>query len=203
MRQCTPICPVFAFAVAVLTCGRIVLPITSSAGDLSVMSQIMSQISTTAATSLRFQAIFQVALKSYQKRTKKDLIAHPLASQLQLCDSSSALLAVLRGQVQEFDQACSGDERLTKWLVPHRERPVRIFCRRLRGHQSSKFRHMSQRKPSDMYFVGVFACESDLCRHRCLPFSEQPRVLRRAKIVSQSSSSASDSFSNGSKPIQR
>ncbi|KAH8988132.1 hypothetical protein EDB86DRAFT_2057846 [Lactarius hatsudake] len=118
MRQCTPICPVFAFAVAVLTCGRIVLPITSSAGDLSVMSQIMSQISTTAATSLRFQAIFQVALKSYQKRTKKDLMAHPLASQLQLCDSSSALLAVLRGQVQEFDQACSGDERLTKWLIP-------------------------------------------------------------------------------------
>ncbi|KAH9013104.1 hypothetical protein EDB85DRAFT_2296414 [Lactarius pseudohatsudake] len=82
------------------------------------MSQIMSQIPTTAVTSLRFQVIFQVALKSYQKRTKNDLIAHPLASQLQLCDSTSALLAVLRNQVQEFDQACSGDDRLTKWLIP-------------------------------------------------------------------------------------
>ncbi|KAH8990880.1 hypothetical protein EDB92DRAFT_732721 [Lactarius akahatsu] len=84
------------------------------------MSQIVPQIPTTAATSsgLRFQAIFQVALKSYRKRTKKDLIAHPLASQLQSCNSTSALLAVLRDQVQEFDRARSGDERLTKWLIP-------------------------------------------------------------------------------------
>ncbi|KAH9026622.1 hypothetical protein EDB85DRAFT_166004 [Lactarius pseudohatsudake] len=110
MRQCT----LLTFAVPALTCGRIVLPTTSSAGDISVMSQIMSQIPTTAVTSLRFQVVFQVALKSYQKRTKNDLIVHPLASQLQLCDSTSPLLAVLRDQVQEFDQARSGDDRLTK-----------------------------------------------------------------------------------------
>ncbi|KAH9034365.1 hypothetical protein EDB83DRAFT_2525174 [Lactarius deliciosus] len=59
-----------------------------------------------AAASSRFQDIFNAALKSYQKQTKKDLIAHPLASQLQSY------------QVQEFDQAHSGDERFTKWLIP-------------------------------------------------------------------------------------
>ncbi|KAH9053155.1 hypothetical protein EDB87DRAFT_286188 [Lactarius vividus] len=79
----------------------------------------MSQMPpTTATTSLRFQAIFQAALKSYQKQTKKDLIAHPLASQLQSCDSISAIVAVLQDQIQEFDQARSSDERLTKWLIP-------------------------------------------------------------------------------------
>ncbi|KAH9060227.1 hypothetical protein EDB87DRAFT_620626 [Lactarius vividus] len=78
----------------------------------------MSQISSTAAAASRFQDIFNAALKSYQKQTKKDIIAHPLASQLQSCDSISAILTVLQDQVREFDQAQSGDERLTKWLIP-------------------------------------------------------------------------------------
>ncbi|KAH9077552.1 hypothetical protein EDB83DRAFT_1490622 [Lactarius deliciosus] len=78
----------------------------------------MSQTPSTATSSSRFQDIFNAALKSYQKQTKKDLIAHPLASQLQSCDSTSAILAVLQDQVREFDRAHSGDERLTKWLVP-------------------------------------------------------------------------------------
>ncbi|KAH9164382.1 hypothetical protein EDB89DRAFT_2078084 [Lactarius sanguifluus] len=78
----------------------------------------MSQTTSAAAASSRFQHIFNAALKSYQKQTKKDLIAHPLASQLQSCHSTSAILAVLQRQVQEFDQAHSGDERFTKWLIP-------------------------------------------------------------------------------------
>ena len=80
----------------------------------------MSQTSATAAASSesRFQAIFQAALKSYQKQTKKDLLAHPLASQLQSCNSTTAILAILQDQVREFDKSRSGDERLTKWLSP-------------------------------------------------------------------------------------
>ncbi|KAH9052696.1 hypothetical protein EDB87DRAFT_1826064 [Lactarius vividus] len=78
----------------------------------------MSQTPSETAASSRFQDIFNVALRSYQKQTKKDLIAHPLASQLQSCDSISAIHAILQDQVREFDQAHSGDERLTMWLVP-------------------------------------------------------------------------------------
>ncbi|KAH9060260.1 hypothetical protein EDB87DRAFT_623194 [Lactarius vividus] len=78
----------------------------------------MSQTTSTAAASSRFQLIFNAALKSYQKQTKKDLTTHPLASQLQSCDSTSAIFAVLQEQVHEFDQAHSSDERLTKWLIP-------------------------------------------------------------------------------------
>jgi hypothetical protein len=78
----------------------------------------MSQTPATTAASARFQAIFQAALKSYRKQTKEDLLAHPLASQLQSCESTSAILAILQDQVREFDKSHNGDERLTKWLSP-------------------------------------------------------------------------------------
>ena len=80
----------------------------------------MSQTPATTANSSSspFQAIFEAALKSYQKQTKKDLIKHPLASQLQDCDSTNAILAILQDQIRQFDESHSGDERLTKWLGP-------------------------------------------------------------------------------------
>ena len=84
----------------------------------------MSQTSILAESPSRFQAIFQTALESYQKQTKKDLLAHPLASQLKVCDSTAAILAILQDQVQEFDKSRSGDERLTKWLSP----TVNVLC---------------------------------------------------------------------------
>ena len=74
----------------------------------------MSQVATTSTASSRFQAIFDAAVKSYEKQTKKDLLVHPFASQLQSCDSTSAILTLLQNQVREFDQAHSSDERLTK-----------------------------------------------------------------------------------------
>ncbi|KAH8990842.1 hypothetical protein EDB92DRAFT_729072 [Lactarius akahatsu] len=74
-------------------------------------------MSQTPSKAARFQAIFNAALKSYQKQTKRDLAAHPLTSRLQSCDSTRAILGVLQDQVREFDQTC-GDDRLTKWLSP-------------------------------------------------------------------------------------
>ncbi|KAI9436476.1 hypothetical protein H4582DRAFT_2130027 [Lactarius indigo] len=65
-----------------------------------------------------FQSIFHASLKSYERRTKKDLLSHPLATRLNSCDSPAAILAVLQDQVQEFEQSRSVDERLTKWLDP-------------------------------------------------------------------------------------
>ena len=80
----------------------------------------MSQTSSANAASSesRFQAIFQAALKSYQKQTKQDLLTDPLATQLQSCESTTAVLAILQDQVREFEKNSEGDERLTKWLGP-------------------------------------------------------------------------------------
>jgi hypothetical protein len=78
----------------------------------------MSQTTITTETSSRFQALFQAALKSYQKQTKADLLAHPLVSQLQSCDDTAAIVAILQDQLRDLDESRSGDERLTKWLNP-------------------------------------------------------------------------------------
>jgi hypothetical protein len=78
----------------------------------------MSQTRHNPTSSSNFQVIFNNALKVYKRRTKKDLLAHPLASQLQDCHSYSSILIVLQQQIQELDQSQTSDERLTKWLDP-------------------------------------------------------------------------------------
>jgi hypothetical protein len=78
----------------------------------------MSHSHLTASSSNNFQLIFNNALKAYEKHTKKDLLAHPLVSQLQACNSPAAILVVLQQQVQGLDQSRSGDGRWTKWLDP-------------------------------------------------------------------------------------
>ncbi len=78
----------------------------------------MSHTLPTSTSSSNFQLIFNNALKAYERRTKKDLLAHPLAARLQTCDTHSSILAVLQQQVQELNQSQNSDERLTKWLDP-------------------------------------------------------------------------------------
>ena len=78
----------------------------------------MSQILSTTASSPSFETIFKEALEEYEKKTKKDIASHPLAAQLKSCDSPSAILAILRAQVQASDKSQIADERLTKWLDP-------------------------------------------------------------------------------------
>ncbi|KAH9016666.1 hypothetical protein EDB83DRAFT_227963 [Lactarius deliciosus] len=78
----------------------------------------MSQTLPTASSSSNFQAIFCASLDTFKKKTKKDLLAHPLMVQLQTCNTPTDILAVLRTQVQQFEQSTSGDDKLTKWLSP-------------------------------------------------------------------------------------
>ena len=75
-------------------------------------------VNPTSSSSSNFQAIFSAAVKAYEKRTKKDLLTHPLVCQLQACNSPSSILAVLQGQVDDLDHVRESDERLTKWLTP-------------------------------------------------------------------------------------
>jgi hypothetical protein len=77
-----------------------------------------SKTPTTTASSSDFKGIFEKALKAYNKKTKQDLTAHPLSTQLQGCDSPAAILNILQDQVDQFKQSRSGDERLQRWLNP-------------------------------------------------------------------------------------
>ncbi|KAH8986042.1 hypothetical protein EDB86DRAFT_3083079 [Lactarius hatsudake] len=78
-----------------------------------------TQSSSPAATSSsNFHSIFVAALIAYEKKTKNDLLKHPLAAQLRSCTSSADILALLRDKVEEYDQSKSRDERLSSWLNP-------------------------------------------------------------------------------------
>ena len=78
----------------------------------------MSHAHAAASSSSKFQLILNNALDKYKKRTKNDLLAHPLAAQLQSCNSPSAILSALQQQLQGLDQSRSSDERRSRWLDP-------------------------------------------------------------------------------------
>ena len=82
------------------------------------LPSLMSQNRSTTNSSTKFQVIINGALKVYNKRTKDDLLLHPLATELQNCESPTDILTVLQQQVQGLDQSRSGDDRWTKWLDP-------------------------------------------------------------------------------------
>jgi hypothetical protein len=67
------------------------------------------------STSSNFQLVLDNALKLYKKRTKNDLLKHPLAHRLQFCNSPASILTVLQEQVQQLNQSQRSN---TKWLDP-------------------------------------------------------------------------------------
>ncbi|KAN0105540.1 hypothetical protein V8E52_010945, partial [Russula decolorans] len=78
----------------------------------------MSTAPSTSTSHSKFVPIFNAALDSYKRKTKKDLAKHPLLSSLQSCDSPDAVLAVLRDQIPAFNQSQNRDDGLTKWVIP-------------------------------------------------------------------------------------
>ena len=61
--------------------------------------------------------VFDTALKSYKKKTKKNLKDHDLFKQLENCDSPASILD--KFQATQFDPSqTESDDRLKRWLVP-------------------------------------------------------------------------------------
>ena len=84
--------------------------------EIKSMSQVQNTPSTSSLSN--FQSIFNAAVDRYETKTKSKLLIHPLAAQLQSCDSPAAVLSLLQGLVQQFDQGRSSDERFRSWLNP-------------------------------------------------------------------------------------
>ena len=79
----------------------------------------MSATNQTAGISTdSFTAIFNIASTEYQTLTGNHLDTHPLATQLETCDSPEAISNVLRTQAQAFSKFRKGDEKLMTWLDP-------------------------------------------------------------------------------------
>jgi hypothetical protein len=86
--------------------------------SLSLAPGSSSKTPTATASYSNFKVIFEKALEGYKKKMKQDLAAHPLATELQACDSPAAILTILQGQVEQFNRSQRGDERLQRWLNP-------------------------------------------------------------------------------------
>jgi hypothetical protein len=189
------------------------------APDIALTPSTMSEAHTTALAS-NFQLIFNSALKTYEKRTKKDLLAHPLAAQLQDCDSPSAILAVLQLQVQVFDQSQSRNDRWIRWLDPT-VNVLYAFSETIgEGVSLVSLSNELIKDLSDIYLAGIFTRESDICWSRDPPFSthlfrylacgylistflRQPRMFAQAKTPLWTFSSGSKAFSDVSKSTSR
>ena len=136
----------------------------------------MSDSHLAAASSSNFQLIVNDALAAYEKRTKKDLLTHPLASQLEACNSPSAVLAVLQQQVQGLDQSRNSDDRWTKWLGP----TVNILCTLSDtlgegvGLVITSARELFRDLPSYIHVAGILTSETNICRSWCSSLSAHP-----------------------------
>ncbi|KAH9016658.1 hypothetical protein EDB83DRAFT_227112 [Lactarius deliciosus] len=161
----------------------------------------MSQMPPTASSN--FQTIFYASIKEYEKKTKKDLLVHPLMVQLQTCNSPTDILAVLRTQVEQFEQSTSGDDKLTKWLDP----TVNV----LYAFSAALGEGVGLVNPIlTMLLRSSLSFRISRCSHLPRSFSPvpesffwRPRMSLRAKMLSLISSSASRASSDGSRRIPR
>ena len=143
------------------------------------MSQTTATASSPSPPSFKFLPVFAAALEAYEKTTKYKLLTHPLAAQLQSCDSPADVLSVLQDLIQQFDQSSSSDRGLGSWLGPTvnvlfafsaaLSEGVGLVCFQSPSHENLK---------SDIVFPGILAFESDICRDRSPSFGEySPRFL--------------------------
>ena len=77
-----------------------------------------SSSTSTSTSQSNFVSIFNAALESYKRKTKRDLASHPVLPSLQSCDSPEAILTVLREQIPALSQSQNADDSLTKWVTP-------------------------------------------------------------------------------------
>ena len=61
-------------------------------------------------------SILDDALNKYQKNTGQDLRSHPLAIELQSCDSVDGILAILQRQANTLEQLKDRNRGLMKWV---------------------------------------------------------------------------------------
>ena len=64
------------------------------------------------------ERIFNAALKSYKKKTKKDLKSHDLFKQFDECDSPEEILAKFQDTHFDDPSQIGSDDGLKRWLIP-------------------------------------------------------------------------------------
>jgi hypothetical protein len=63
-----------------------------------------------------FQGLYDEALKDYENETGTKLAEHPLAKQLETCDSAKSITIILQKQAQKFRKSRGNDGKIMKFL---------------------------------------------------------------------------------------
>jgi len=135
----------------------------------------MSHVSPTASSNSNFQYIFNASLQAYDNKTKNKLLDHPLATQLQSCDSPIAVLSVLQDLIQQFDQRCTSDERLKTWLNPTVNVLYSFSATLGEGVGLVSITSLSLYDlHSDHHLSGILTYQSDICWYWCPSVGECP-----------------------------
>ena len=69
-----------------------------------------------SSESSTFQALFNTALQDYKDKTGTSVIDHPIAKQLETCQSVSSITTILQEQAQSFREFRDDDGKLKKAL---------------------------------------------------------------------------------------
>lgn len=78
----------------------------------------MSSVPLTSPSCPNFASVYNAALESYKRKTKKDLASHPLLPRLQSCSSPEAILDVFREQISALNKSQDIDDGFTKSVIP-------------------------------------------------------------------------------------
>ena len=81
--------------------------------DPPAVNTVLSSLQT--STPLPDFKLILDALSDYRTKTGKELIDHPLATELLRYDTVDAVLAIVQDQARAFQSFNDGDQELTKW----------------------------------------------------------------------------------------
>jgi len=79
-------------------------------------SQLLLRDMATISESSVFESIFQSALEEYEIQAEINLVRHPLAAQLEHCNTVESITELLRGQAQAFHELQGGDNKVMALL---------------------------------------------------------------------------------------
>jgi hypothetical protein len=155
--------------------GRLLIDAPSSSRS------IMSTAPSTYTSQSNFVSIFNAALESYKRKTKKDLASHPLLPNLQPCESPEAVLAVLREQVPgASNQSQNDDDGLTRWVAPTVNVLYSFSGTIGQGVGLVNFKRFFRRgeyfSPNIFLFTGFSTCKYIIRRDRGPPFGQCPTI---------------------------
>jgi len=120
----------------------------------------MSQLSSSSS----FQALFGAALQDYEKRTGISLVNHPLAKQLEECDSLDSIIAIIREQAKDFREFRGDNGKLMKSVKRSVDVLYILSISTVLGEGVGVVRpkHSSAILVLDSYSSAIPACESHI-----------------------------------------